>query len=139
MVDNISNGRAAIAFASGWMPNDFLLRPENFWDVKGVMMKGIETVRRLWRGEAVKFAGPLGKDVEVVSQPRPVQAELPFWVTTAGNPETYRIAGETGANILTHLLGQTIGEVAEKIRVRVLRSHLAGKQENMDNITTEKN
>ncbi len=30
-------------------------------------------------------------------------------------------------------------EVAEKIRVRVLRSHLAGKQENMDNITTEKN
>ena len=117
VVDNISNGRAAIAFASGWMPNDFLLRPENFRDAKGVMMKGIETVRRLWRGEAVKFAGPLGKDVEVVSQPRPVQAELPFWVTTAGNPETYRIAGETGANILTHLLGQTIGEVAEKIRI----------------------
>ncbi len=30
-------------------------------------------------------------------------------------------------------------EVAEKIRVRVLRSHIAGKQADMDSITTEKN
>jgi len=30
-------------------------------------------------------------------------------------------------------------EVAEKIRVRVLRSHIAGKQADMDNITTDKN
>lgn len=30
-------------------------------------------------------------------------------------------------------------EVAEKIRVRILRSHIAGKQENMDKITTDKN
>lgn len=30
-------------------------------------------------------------------------------------------------------------EVAEKIRVRVLRSHVAGKQADMDNISTDKN
>ena len=30
-------------------------------------------------------------------------------------------------------------EVAEKIRVRILRSHIAGKQADMDSITTEKN
>ena len=30
-------------------------------------------------------------------------------------------------------------EVAEKIRVRVLRSHIAGKQADMDSISTEKN
>ena len=30
-------------------------------------------------------------------------------------------------------------EVAEKIRVKVLRSHIAGKQADMDSITTEKN
>ncbi len=81
------------------------------------MVEGMETVRRLWRGEAVKFPGPLGEDVEVVTQPRPVQAELPFWVTSAGNPETYRFAGEIGANVLTHLLGQTIPELAEKIAI----------------------
>jgi natural product biosynthesis luciferase-like monooxygenase protein len=52
-----------------------------------------------------------------VTQPRPVQHELPFWITSAGNPETYRLAGALGANVLTHLLGQSVDEVATKIRV----------------------
>ena len=29
VIDNISNGRTGLAFAAGWMPEDFLLRPEN--------------------------------------------------------------------------------------------------------------
>ncbi len=51
------------------------------------------------------------------TQPRPVSKELPLWVTTAGNPETWREAGAIGANILTHLLGQSIDEVAGKIKL----------------------
>ena len=34
-----------------------------------------------------------------------MQAELPVWLTTAGNPDTYRQAGELGVSILTHLPG----------------------------------
>jgi len=50
-----------------------------------------------------------------VTQPRPIQKELPIWVTTAGNPDTFRDAARAGANVLTHLLGQSIEEVAEKV------------------------
>jgi natural product biosynthesis luciferase-like monooxygenase protein len=117
VVDNLSNGRVAIAFASGWQPNDFLLRPENHADKKRVMLEQIDQVRRLWRGEKLSFRNPCGQDVAVQSLPRPVQPELPFWVTTSGNPDTYCQAGELGANVLTHLLGQTLGEVAEKIGI----------------------
>ena len=93
VVDNLSNGRVGISFASGWMPEDFLLRPENAPPHNNsAMFRDIEVVRRLWRGEAVPFASPTGTDVAVVTQPRPVQKELPVWVTTAGNPETYRKA-----------------------------------------------
>jgi hypothetical protein len=49
--------------------------------------------------------------------PRPVQAELPVWFTTAGDPESYEIAGRLGVNILTHLLGQTLAQLAEKIAI----------------------
>lgn len=117
VVDNLSNGRVALAFASGWQPNDFVLRPENHADNKRVMVQQIDQVRRLWRGEKVSFRNPLGQDVATGTLPRPVQAELPFWVTTAGNPDTYREAGELGANILTHLLGQSVEEVARKIDI----------------------
>ena len=117
VVDNLSNGRVAIAFASGWQLNDFVLRPENHANNKRVMLEQIDQVRRLWRGEKIAFRNPLGDEVAIQALPRPVQPELPFWITTAGNPDTYRQAGELGANVLTHLLGQTVEEVAGKIAV----------------------
>ena len=38
-----------------------------------------------------------------------------MWITAAGNPDTFAHAGELGANVLTHLLGQTVDEVAANI------------------------
>jgi len=118
LVDNLSGGRVGISFASGWQPNDFVIyKPERFKDRKQAMLDDLDTVRKLWRGEALKVTSPIGKEIEVRTLPRPIQKELPFWLTAAGNPETFRAAGEIGANLLTHLLGQTIEEVGEKIRV----------------------
>ncbi|MEY8837435.1 MupA/Atu3671 family FMN-dependent luciferase-like monooxygenase, partial [Cribrihabitans sp. XS_ASV171] len=118
VIDNLTGGRAALGFASGWQPDDFVLRPENAPPQnKPAMFEAIETVRKLWRGEAVGFPRADGSIHEVVTQPRPVSKELAVWVTTAGNPETWREAGRVGANVLTHLLGQSIEEVGEKIRI----------------------
>ncbi len=117
VIDNLTNGRAGIAVASGWHPDDFVLRPENTPpNNKTAMLAATDQIRRLWRGETVEFptaSGSLG----VLTQPRPVSKELPIWVTTAGNPETWREAGAIGAHVLTHLLGQTVDEVAGKIRI----------------------
>ncbi|VXC98792.1 MupA/Atu3671 family FMN-dependent luciferase-like monooxygenase [Sphingomonas sp. AX6] len=115
LVDNLSNGRVGIAFASGWQPNDFLLRPDNFADKNAALMQTVGDVRALWRGEKRSFPGPLGTPVEIGVFPSPVQTELPFWITSAGNPETFAAAGRAGANLLTHLLGQSVAEVAVKL------------------------
>ncbi len=117
VVDNISGGRVGISFASGWQPNDFVLQPEAYADRQDTMFLGIETIRRLWRGETIRFPGPNHKEVEVRTLPRPVQAELPVWITVAGNPETFRRAGAGGFRILTHLLGQSVEQLAEKLSI----------------------
>ncbi len=118
VIDNLTNGRAGIAIASGWQPEDFVLRPENTPPKnKAAMYAAADQVRRLWRGEGVDFPKADGTPFTVRTQPRPVSAELPLWVTTAGNPETWREAGEMGANVLTHLLGQSVDEVAGKIAI----------------------
>ena len=56
-----------------------------------------------------------GKAASVRIFPVPVQRELPLWITAAGNPETFVEAGRLGAHLLTHLLGQTVKELEEKI------------------------
>ncbi len=116
LVDNLSKGRVGISFASGWQPNDFVLRPETFAERKQVMFDSIDLVKRLWRGEAVSFPGPRGS-VEVRTLPRPVQRELDTWVTIAGNVESYVEAGRRGQRVLTHLLGQSVEELAEKLQL----------------------
>ena len=117
LVDNLSQGRVGLSVAAGWQPNDFVLKPENHADRKEIMFRDTEVVQRLWRGESVDFPGPTGNIVSVRTLPRPVQPELPIWVTIAGNPETYQMAGEGGYHVLTHLLGQSVEELAEKLAI----------------------
>lgn len=117
VVDNISQGRVGVSFASGWQPNDFAIAPGAFATRKTDMLANIDVVRRLWRGERVAFPGPVGKPVEIQTLPRPIQKDLPIWLTAAGNPETFKQAGAMGCHLLTHLLGQNIDDVAEKLKV----------------------
>ncbi|WP_347267181.1 MupA/Atu3671 family FMN-dependent luciferase-like monooxygenase [Paracoccus sp. (in: a-proteobacteria)] len=117
MIDNLTSGRVGLAIASGWQPDDFVLRPENAPPRnKAALAEGIDQLRRLWRGEKVDFPRAGGGTFGVVTQPRPVQKELPLWMTIAGNPETWIEAGRLGMNVLTHLLGQSIDTVAARIK-----------------------
>jgi natural product biosynthesis luciferase-like monooxygenase protein len=116
VVDNLSKGRVAVSFASGWHPNDFLFAPENYEGRKEVMFAHIETIQRLWAGEPVAFRGVENNPVEVSILPRPVQPRLPVWITTAGSPATWIKAGEMGANILTGLPGYAPQDLAALIR-----------------------
>jgi natural product biosynthesis luciferase-like monooxygenase protein len=115
VVDNLSGGRVGVSFASGWQPVDFVLAPDAYADRKALMQRGIEEVRRLWRGETLRRRSGTGTEVEVGIFPPPLQAELPVWITSARHPDTFRMAGEMGAGLLTHLLGHGADEVAGKI------------------------
>jgi len=115
VVDQLSQGRAGVSFASGWHDRDFVLAPDDYQDRKKVMTRDLEQVRALWRGEKITRRSGSGQDVQISVCPRPVQPELPVWITAGGDPNTFRLAGETGANLLTHLLGQSVDDLKEKI------------------------
>ena len=116
LVDNLSGGRVGISVASGWNATDFVFNPKGFSENKELMYRNLATVRALWRGETLSLPGGDGP-ASISIRPRPVQPELPIWITAAGNPDTFKTAGRLGANLLTHLLGQSIEELAEKIAI----------------------
>jgi natural product biosynthesis luciferase-like monooxygenase protein len=117
LVDNLSRGRAAVSFGAGWNAKDFVFFPERYQQRQKCMYEQIEAVEKLWRGEALLRTDSFGNTVEVMLHPRPVQPKLPVWITSSGSPETFANAGSRGANILTHMMGQDIGLLAQRIQL----------------------
>lgn len=115
MVDNLSRGRAAISFGSGWNVNDFAFYPERYAERRALMFDQIAEIRRLWSGGAVTRTNGDGRPVELRPHPKPIRAELPVWITSSGNPATFRKAGEIGAHLLTHMEHQDDGTLGDKI------------------------
>ncbi|MFI5591535.1 LLM class flavin-dependent oxidoreductase [Amycolatopsis sp. NPDC051758] len=126
VVDNLSGGRAGIAFASGWHAGDFVFSPGRYHDRRADNVAALEQVRRLWRGESVTVPDGVGNPVEIRTLPRPVQAELPVWLTTSGSIESFESAGRLGVNVLTHLLGQELADIEQKVKAYHAAWHEAG-------------
>ncbi|MEM9446186.1 MAG: LLM class flavin-dependent oxidoreductase [Verrucomicrobiota bacterium] len=114
VIDNLSNGRAAIAVASGWTMDEFILSRDPHGNRRTVMWKNLDQIKCLWKGEAVPFEDANGRSVKVKSLPRPLQKELPIWITCQST-ESYIEAGRIGANVLTSLLGGTLEDLAPKL------------------------
>lgn len=118
VVDNLSGGgRVGMSIGSGWNTNDFALAPDRYAGRADHALSAVAELRRIWSGNPVRRVNGSGRNVELSIHPRPRSAELPLWLTASGNPETFRAAGRLGTHVLTHLLGQTVDELAEKIAV----------------------
>jgi natural product biosynthesis luciferase-like monooxygenase protein len=114
MVDNISQGRVGLSFAPGWHPNDFVLCPAKYADKKEIMWRDIQVFQRLWQGESIELIGGNGKSVSINTFPRPLQPQVPIWITSLSD-ESFIEAGKIGANILTSPLYQSLDEILRKI------------------------
>jgi natural product biosynthesis luciferase-like monooxygenase protein len=115
VVDNLSSGRVDVSFAAGWDADSFALAPERYTHRREATLETIEAVRRLWRGEELLRRNGLGEERRVRVHPRPVQPELPVWLTATRSLDSFVTAGEAGYNLLTALLFQSLDEVAGRI------------------------
>jgi natural product biosynthesis luciferase-like monooxygenase protein len=114
MVDRLSNGRAGIAVDSGLYPNDFVFVPDAYGDRREILVNNLAMIRRLWRGERVSLKNPRGEAVEIEIHPRPIQAEIPLWISAGCMDERYTMAGKMGANVITQIAAQRFDELAQR-------------------------
>ncbi len=117
VVDNLSGGRVELSIASGWKDDDFVLARGQYAQRHADMWEAIGRLQRLWRGASCSARNGSGVAIEVSTFPRPIQEELPLWITSAGAAETMARAGTGGFGVLTHLLGQDLGTLAAKLTV----------------------
>ncbi len=115
LLDNLSGGRVGVSLASGWHRDDYVMAPEAYGRRKEILFDQIQTVRRLWAGETVEITGVDGRAVQVKTYPRPIQPELPIWIT-ANSPASWAKAAEVGANIFTSVMGSSVERLAKEVK-----------------------
>lgn len=114
VVDNLSGGRAGVAIASGWHPNDFVLAPENFQCRKTLIIETLDLLCDLWRGCSVARRNGAGHTIEVRTFPQPVQVPPPLWLS-GESERSFTLAGDRGINVLTALLHQNLEDLARNV------------------------
>lgn len=115
MVDQLSQGRVELSFASGWHVNDFIFFPDRYKDRKNYLFDNVKNIQDLWTSGRIKRKNGDGQLAEVTLHPRPVQRRVPTWITAIGNPETYVKAAEVESHLLTCLLDQGMDQLESKI------------------------
>jgi natural product biosynthesis luciferase-like monooxygenase protein len=117
VIDNLSGGRAAIALASGWHPNDFVFAPDAFDKRKQVLVEHMKTVRTLFAGEEISRTDGSGHEITLRTYPRPVQAQIPMWITSTSSVQTWQTGAEHGLNVLTGLVDQSLEDLQQNAAV----------------------
>lgn len=125
-VDNLSNGRVDLGLAPGWHVRDFVLKPENFQHKFDVLNQYREQLQQLWRGHPVTRLDAYGQPHEILTYPRPVQPELPVWLTTSQREEAWEFAGSQGFNVLSALINFGPKDLEKRIGIYRRARQMAG-------------
>ena len=116
ILDNISRGRVGIACASGWHVNDFVLAANTYHERKKTMLEYMEQIQLLWRGDTIKRKNGIGQEVEVRIFPRPLQQQLPLWLSSHADA-TFILAARLGINILMTHWDKNLQDIARQIQL----------------------
>ncbi|AUY52501.1 non-ribosomal peptide synthetase, partial [Streptomyces sp. CB01881] len=115
-VDGLSGGRVDLAFAAGPDSREFGPAPDGRTDRRASLASALDTARAFRGGRSADRYDGAGRDQPTPPFPQPGQSEpATVWVACSGGIEQFVEAGECGANVLTALQFQSVGELAEKI------------------------
>ena len=117
VVDNLSKGRVDLAIAPGWHVRDFVLKPENFAGKFHILNEYREQLQRLWLGDPLEKKDANGDVQSIVTYPRPVQKNLPLWLTTSQKEDAWRFAGENNFNVLSALINFGPKDLEKRIQI----------------------
>ena len=114
-MDNLSNGRAGIAFATGFHPVDFILSPERLKERSKLTAEVVEADAEVLPEESAQGRTGTGEEVGEGALPKAGAARAAHMADRHAIHRDFVQAGRLGVNVLTAMLRITREEMAEKI------------------------
>lgn len=114
VVDNLSAGRAEIAFSAGWHANDFVLAPAGYAGRRDALDDAMDRFLRLWHGHPEKRINGNGEQIPITVYPRPSRLEVPLWMSGQSDT-TFLHAARRGMGIVTNFTGRSFDDLERRV------------------------
>lgn len=113
-LDQLSDGRVILGVAAGWMEGEFKYHGMDFHQRGKLLDEGLAVLRAIWEMPAPAFHGQFYDFEGAVSDPKPIQKQIPIWVGGSSDAAIARAARYEGYHPNAHnpdVLAQKIAQL----------------------------
>jgi natural product biosynthesis luciferase-like monooxygenase protein len=128
-LDQLSDGRVSLGLGRGYQPTEYRGFGVDQTASREIFAEGVEIIRQAWTQEKVNFEGTHYniKDLEV--RPHPFQKPTPPMYSAVLSPESFRMAGLSGMNLM---MSAAFGATPEQAQTGIAEYRAGRKEAGLD-------
>lgn len=124
-LDQLSDGRVSLGVGRGYQPTEYAGFGVDQTQSREIFNEGVEIIRQAWTQEKVNFEGKHYQIRDLEVRPHPFQKPTPPMYSAVLSPESFRMAGLSGMNLM---MSAAFGATAEQAQTGI-KEYRAGRKE----------
>jgi natural product biosynthesis luciferase-like monooxygenase protein len=124
-LDQLSDGRVSLGLGRGYQPSEYKGFGVDQTASREIFNEGVEIIRQAWTQERVNFKGIHYNIEDLEVRPHPFQKPTPPMYSAVLSPESFRMAGRSGMNLM---MSAAFGATAEQAQAGIVE-YRAGRVE----------
>jgi natural product biosynthesis luciferase-like monooxygenase protein len=124
-LDQLSDGRVSLGLGRGYQPLEYRGFGVDQTASRQIFNEGVEIIRQAWTQERVNFKGTHYTIEDLEVRPHPFQKPTPPMYSAVLSPESFRMAGQSGMNLM---MSAAFGATPEQAQTGILE-YRAGREE----------
>ena len=128
-LDQLSDGRVSLGLGRGYQPTEYRGFGVDQTASREIFNEGVEIIRQAWTQEKVNFKGNHYNIQDLEVRPHPYQKPTPPMYAAVLSPESFRMAGRTGMNLM---MSAAFGATAEQAQTGITEYRAGRKEVGLD-------
>jgi len=124
-LDQLSDGRVSLGLGRGYQPLEYRGFGVDQTASREIFNEGVEIIRQAWTQERVNFKGNHYTIEDLEVRPHPFQKPTPPMYSAVLSPESFRLAGRSGMNLM---MSAAFGATPEQAQAGILE-YRSGREE----------
>jgi natural product biosynthesis luciferase-like monooxygenase protein len=128
-LDQLSDGRVSLGLGRGYQPLEYRGFEVDQTASRQIFNEGVEIIRQAWTQDRVNFKGTHYNIEDLEVRPHPFQKPTPPMYSAVLSPESFRMAGRSGMNLM---MSAAFGATPEQAQTGIAEYRAGRKEAGLD-------